>query len=198
MHGSYQHDQIDNRAVENGLVETIAVLISKMPRLRPSLPPGSPGQAFNFKPEFTKAWERWRSQVAKLDASTYWGECNHPETLRGLKKLVKILLGSIDDLLAATSHWIELLVAHLLHVQPFSKVSLPFFHLEHMSSCFSLHESQLTVNAYDYCMSSLSSFFLLKETQGAPYPYYILIYSHCCNLMNSAADCYVFIMKVMV
>ncbi|CAM6043893.1 unnamed protein product [Sphagnum compactum] len=123
MHGSYQHDQIDNRAVENGLVETIAVLISKMPRLRPSLPPGSPGQAFNFKPEFTKAWERWRSQVAKLDASTYWGECNHPETLRGLKKLVKILLGSIDDLLAATSHWIELLVAHLLHVQPFSKVS---------------------------------------------------------------------------
>jgi nuclear pore complex protein Nup85 len=45
--------------VENGLVETIAVLISKMPRLRPSLPPGSPGQAFNFKPEFTKASARW-------------------------------------------------------------------------------------------------------------------------------------------
>lgn len=45
--------------VENGLVETIAVLISKMPRLRPGLPPGSPGQAFNFKPEFTKASARW-------------------------------------------------------------------------------------------------------------------------------------------
>lgn len=41
--------------VENGLVETVAVLISKMPRLRPSLPTGAPGQAFNFKPEFSKA-----------------------------------------------------------------------------------------------------------------------------------------------
>lgn len=41
--------------VENGLVETVAVLISKMPRLRPSLPAGAPGQAFNFKPEFSKA-----------------------------------------------------------------------------------------------------------------------------------------------
>lgn len=41
--------------VENGLVETLAVLISKMPRLRPSLPTGDPGQAFNFKPEFSKA-----------------------------------------------------------------------------------------------------------------------------------------------
>ncbi|KAG0571924.1 hypothetical protein KC19_VG054000 [Ceratodon purpureus] len=123
MHGSYQHDQIDNRNVENGLVETVAVLISKMPRLRPSLPAGAPGQAFNFKPEFSKAWEKWRSQVAKLDGSTYWGECNHRETLRGLKKLLKVLLGSIEDLLMATSHWMELLVAHLLHVQPFSKVS---------------------------------------------------------------------------
>jgi hypothetical protein len=60
--------------------------------------------------------------VAKLDGSTYWGECNHHETLRGLKKLLKVLLGSIEDLLMATSHWMELLVAHLLHVQPFSKV----------------------------------------------------------------------------
>lgn len=123
MHGSYQHDQIDNRNVENGLVETVAVLISKMPRLRPSLPTGAPGQAFNFKPEFSKAWERWRSQVAKLDGSTYWGECNHRDTLRGLKKLLKVLLGSIEDLLQATSHWMELLIAHLLHVQPFSKIS---------------------------------------------------------------------------
>lgn len=40
--------------VENGLVETVAVLISKMPRLRPSLPAGAPGQAFDFKPEFSK------------------------------------------------------------------------------------------------------------------------------------------------
>ncbi|XP_024397742.1 nuclear pore complex protein NUP85 isoform X1 [Physcomitrium patens] len=123
MHGSYQHDQIDNRNVENGLVETVAVLISKMPRLRPSLPAGAPGQAFDFKPEFSKAWEKWRSQVAKLDGSTYWGECNNITTQKGLKKLLKVLLGSIEDLLLSTTHWMELLVAHLLHVQPFSKVS---------------------------------------------------------------------------
>lgn len=62
--------------------------------------------------------------MAKLDGSTYWGECNHRDTLQGLKKLLKVLLGSIEDLLMATSHWMELLVAHLLHVQPFSKVLL--------------------------------------------------------------------------
>lgn len=45
--------------VENGLVETVAVLISKMPRLRPSLPPGSAGQAHSFKPEFSRV--RWSS-----------------------------------------------------------------------------------------------------------------------------------------
>lgn len=69
-----------------------------------------------------KAWEKWRSQVAKLDGSTYWGECNNITTQKGLKKLLKVLLGSIEDLLLSTTHWMELLVAHLLHVQPFSKV----------------------------------------------------------------------------
>lgn len=68
--------------------------------------------------------------MAKLDGSTYWGECNHRDTLRGLKKLLKVLLGSIEDLLQATSHWMELLIAHLLHVQPFSKVhhAVPITH----------------------------------------------------------------------
>lgn len=52
--------------VENGLVETVAVLISKMPRLRPSLPPGSPGQAHSFKPEFSRV--RWSSTLSAMSA----------------------------------------------------------------------------------------------------------------------------------
>ena len=53
--------------VENGLVETVAVLISKTPRLRPSLPPGSPGQAHSFKPEFSRV--RWSSTLSSMSAS---------------------------------------------------------------------------------------------------------------------------------
>ncbi|XP_052116061.1 nuclear pore complex protein NUP85 isoform X2 [Arachis duranensis] len=33
LHGSYQLDQLSNRELENGLVEAVAVLISKMLRL---------------------------------------------------------------------------------------------------------------------------------------------------------------------
>ena len=40
--------------VENGLVETVIVLISRMPRLRPTLLTDAPGQVFDFKPEFSK------------------------------------------------------------------------------------------------------------------------------------------------
>ena len=80
MHGSYQHNQIDDRQVyiscyfaksipiilhigkwyltliqtENGLVEAVAVLISKMPRLRPSLADEKLGMTYSFKPEFSK------------------------------------------------------------------------------------------------------------------------------------------------
>lgn len=107
MHGSYQLDQINDRETENGLVEAVNVLISKMPRMRPSLPAGGLGQCFNLKPDFIKAWEKWRGQVAKLDCSAFWSECNHQETLHGLKKLIRIMLGDIDALASATCHWME-------------------------------------------------------------------------------------------
>ncbi|CAM6129238.1 unnamed protein product [Calypogeia fissa] len=120
FHGSYRHDQIDDRQTENGLVEAVAVLVSKMPRLRARIPYGEPGIAYKFKPEFAKEWERWRMQVSKLDRSTYWNECHHKGTLYGLRKLLEILQGNNDALNSSTSHWIELLVAKFLHVRPFS------------------------------------------------------------------------------
>lgn len=119
MHGSYQLDQIDDRETENGLVEAVNVLISKMPRMRPSLPAGGLGQCFNLKPDFIKAWEKWRGQVAKLDCSAFWSECNHQETMHGLKKLIRIMLGDIDALASATCHWMELSISHFLYIRPF-------------------------------------------------------------------------------
>eukprot|EP00249_Psilotum_nudum_P015814 c25530_g1_i3 orf=409-2625(-) len=123
MHGSYQHDQIDDRQTENGLVEAVAVLVSKMPRLRPSLPSYACGTAFNLKLDFAKAWEKWRSQVAKLNGSAFWADCTHQETVLGLKKLLQLLLGDIDILVCSSSHWMELVVAHFLYVRPFMMVS---------------------------------------------------------------------------
>lgn len=122
MHGSYQLDQIDDRETENGLVEAVNVLISKMPRMRPSLPAGGLGQCFTLKPDFIKAWEKWRGQVAKLDCSVFWNECNHQETMHGLKKLIWIMLGDIDALDSVTCHWMELSISHFLYIRPFGMV----------------------------------------------------------------------------
>lgn len=123
MHGSYQHDQIDDRQTENGLVEAVAVLISKMPRMRPSSKNDTLGITYTFKPDFSKAWERWRNQIAKLNGSSFWSDCTHQGTLIGLKRLLLLLLGDIDTLVAATTHWLELLVSHFLFIRPFLVVS---------------------------------------------------------------------------
>lgn len=42
--------------IENGLVEAVAVLISKMPRLRPESAVGKLGECFKSKPEFSKVY----------------------------------------------------------------------------------------------------------------------------------------------
>lgn len=119
MHGSYQHDQIDNRQTENGLVEAVVVLISKMPRLRPNSKSDTLGVTYTFKPEFSKAWERWRNQIAKLNTSSFWLECTHEGSVNGLRRLLSVLLGDVETLIAATTHWMELLVSHFLFIRPF-------------------------------------------------------------------------------
>lgn len=42
------------KQTENGLVEAVAVLISKMPRLRPELESGRLGECYKAKPDFVK------------------------------------------------------------------------------------------------------------------------------------------------
>jgi nuclear pore complex protein Nup85 len=42
--------------LENGLVEAVAVLISKMPRLRPESAAGNLGECFKSKPDFIKVY----------------------------------------------------------------------------------------------------------------------------------------------
>ncbi|XP_024025273.1 nuclear pore complex protein NUP85 [Morus notabilis] len=120
LHGSYELDQLGNRETENGLVEAVAVLISKMPRMRLELAEGKAGECFMAKPDFMKAWEKWRAQISKLDSSAYWVECDHLQTREGLKNMLQIMLGNTNSLSAATCHWVELYISHLLYIRPFT------------------------------------------------------------------------------
>ncbi|CAN0907210.1 Nuclear pore complex protein NUP85 [Linum grandiflorum] len=120
LHGSYQFDQLGRRETENGLVEAVAVLISKMPRMRPVMDNGKLGDCFNAKPDYVKAWERWRAQITKLDSSAFWVQCEHHQTREGLKNVLQIMLGNVDVLCSATCHWIELYVSHFLYIRPFT------------------------------------------------------------------------------
>ncbi|KAK0571097.1 hypothetical protein LWI29_010964 [Acer saccharum] len=120
LHGSYQFDQLGNREIENGLVETVAVLISKMPRMRPELEAGKLGECFKAKPDFIKAWEKWRTQITKLECSPFWVQCAHHQTREGLRNMLQIMLGNINSLCTATCHWIELYISHFLYVRPFT------------------------------------------------------------------------------
>lgn len=120
LHGSYQLDQLGTRETENGLVETVAVLISKMPRMRPSTPAGKLGECYPSKPDFMKAWEKWRAQITKLDCSAYWFQCEHQQTREGLKNILQIMLGNATALSNATFNWLELFVSHSLYLRPFT------------------------------------------------------------------------------
>ncbi|XP_010275714.1 PREDICTED: nuclear pore complex protein NUP85 isoform X2 [Nelumbo nucifera] len=120
LHGSYQLDQLGNRETENGLVEAVAVLISKMPRIRTELAVGRLGECYKTKPDFVKAWEKWRGQITKLECSAFWVQCDHRQTREGLKNVLQIMLGNTNSLNTVTSHWIELYISHFLYVRPFT------------------------------------------------------------------------------
>ncbi|KGN62813.1 nuclear pore complex protein NUP85 [Cucumis sativus] len=120
LHGSYQLDQLSRRETENGLVEAVAFLISEMPRMRPELDSGKFGQCFKTKPDFTKAWEKWRSKITKLDGSGFWVHCTHVQTRKGLQNMLRIILGDVESLSGATCNWMELYISQLLYVRPFS------------------------------------------------------------------------------
>ncbi|KAH0642451.1 hypothetical protein KY290_035281 [Solanum tuberosum] len=120
LHGSYQFDQLSSRETENGLVEAVAVLISKMPRMRPSLREDNLGECYKTKPDFMKAWEKWRTQISKLDCSSYWLQCDHQQTREGLKNLIHIMLGNPTVLSNATFNWMELFISHFLYIRPFT------------------------------------------------------------------------------
>ncbi|XP_076886422.1 nuclear pore complex protein NUP85-like [Bidens hawaiensis] len=120
LHGSYQLNQLGSRETENGLVEAVAVLVSKMPRMRADLPDGKLGECYNNKSDFIRAWEKWRAQITKLDCSAFWLQCTHNQTKENLKSLLQILLGNTSTLSSATCHWVELYIAHFLYVRPFT------------------------------------------------------------------------------
>ncbi|KAI3422793.1 Nuclear pore complex protein Nup85 [Psidium guajava] len=113
-------NELINIQTESGLVEAVAVLISRMPRMRLELGDGRLGECYKAKPDFIKAWEKWRAQITKLDCSAYWIQCNHLQTREGLKNLLQIMVGNTNSLSSATYHWLELYVSHFLYVRPFT------------------------------------------------------------------------------
>ncbi|KAG2389730.1 Nuclear pore complex protein [Vigna angularis] len=104
---------------KNGLVETVATLISKMPRFHPESV-GKLGECYKSKPDFIKSWEKWRSQITKLDCSPFWIQCDNQQTVEGLRNLLQIMLGNTDSLCMATCYWIELYISHFLYIRPFT------------------------------------------------------------------------------
>ncbi|CAK8570239.1 unnamed protein product [Lathyrus sativus] len=120
LHGSYQLDQLSYRELENGLVEAVAVLISKMPRLRHESAVGNLGDCFKSKPDFIKAWEKWRSQITKLDCSPFWIQCDNQQTREGLRNMLQVMLGNTESLCTASCYWIELYISHFLYIRPFT------------------------------------------------------------------------------
>ncbi|KAL6983019.1 hypothetical protein U1Q18_016411 [Sarracenia purpurea var. burkii] len=98
-----------------------------MPCLRPELAPRKLGECYKIKPDFIKAWKKWRAQITKLDCSAFWVQCGHRQTREGLKNLLQIMLGNDNTLSSATCHWIELHIYHLLFFKPFTMVSAYFF-----------------------------------------------------------------------
>lgn len=77
--------------------------------------------------QINQAWEKWRGQITKLDCSAFWIQCHHVQTREGLKSLLQILLGNMNSLLAATSHWLELCISHFLYIRPFTAVISIYF-----------------------------------------------------------------------
>ncbi|KAH9608263.1 hypothetical protein KSS87_021652 [Heliosperma pusillum] len=120
LHGSYQLDQLGRRETENGLVEAVVVLVSIMPRLRPELASGRLGDCYKNRSDFMKAWETWRARVTKLECSAFWVDCDHQQSREGLRKMLQILLGNTDHIAAMTCHWVELYIANLLYIRPFT------------------------------------------------------------------------------
>uniref|UniRef100_A0A803N3A3 Nuclear pore complex protein Nup85 n=1 Tax=Chenopodium quinoa TaxID=63459 RepID=A0A803N3A3_CHEQI len=120
LHGSYELDQIGKRETENGLVEAVVVLVSKMPRLRPELQAGRLGECYRNKSDFVKGWETWRARVTKLECSSFWVDCGHQKTREGLRKILQIMLGNTEHLSATTYNWVELYISHFLYIRPFT------------------------------------------------------------------------------
>ncbi|KAL0407750.1 UNVERIFIED_CONTAM: Nuclear pore complex protein [Sesamum radiatum] len=115
LHGSYLFDQLGSREIENGLVEAVALLISEMPRLRPDMPPEKIGECYSTKPEFMKAWEKWRAKIMKLDCSAFWLQCDHQQTRVGLKNMLQVMLGNASGLESMYS-----LAQKCMHLKPIS------------------------------------------------------------------------------
>lgn len=74
-----------------------------------------------------QAWDKWRSQITKLDCHPYWLQCDHQQTRIGLKNMIQIMLGNATVLSNATYHWMELYITHLLYIRPFTVVGWMWF-----------------------------------------------------------------------
>ncbi|KAK9941972.1 hypothetical protein M0R45_007662 [Rubus argutus] len=70
--------------LQNGLVQQLLVLFQRT-RMRLAIENGKLGECFKAKPDFIKAWVKWRSHNTKLDCCGVWLLYDHCTTWEGLK-----------------------------------------------------------------------------------------------------------------
>lgn len=104
------------------LLDALYMLLRSMPRFKHAGAQDITGRAFDSMPEYTHYRSTWRSSVAQFPAAyaPMFDRCaaSSPGTAQGVCSVLAIMSGDAAALQAATSHWLELLVAQLVHVHP--------------------------------------------------------------------------------
>ncbi|KAK1289041.1 Nuclear pore complex protein Nup85 [Acorus calamus] len=161
LHGSYQLDQLGDRETENGLVETVAVLVSTMPRMRPDLPPGKLGQCYKTKPDFVKGLDGTYNLAQK---------CMQTKPMSQAHTLTSLLIGILGEntevVLAECSkafgpwmvvHAMELLTAEntqaeaLLHEERYNLGGISIVELNRLVYAQVLSSEALTWQSLEIC-----------------------------------------------
>ena len=103
-------------------LEAATLLLRRFPLLTaPGAPPPPVGRAFSAASELQQYRRTWQAQAAAVAGDArLWGACEAGDaaTAAGLRAVLAVLAGEEAALAGATTNWLELLVAHLLHAYP--------------------------------------------------------------------------------
>mmetsp|Transcript_41762 Transcript_41762/g.99065 ORF Transcript_41762/g.99065 Transcript_41762/m.99065 type:complete len:664 (-) Transcript_41762:581-2572(-) len=115
---------------EVGALEAAQSLLRSMPHFCREGSVDITGRAFSELPEFLQYRQRWVMQCQQFlgteELGDVWEDCeaSSPGTAEGLRGLLRLLAGEEQAIQAATTSWLELLVAEVLHRYPDLKAQM--------------------------------------------------------------------------